>query len=184
MRIPECLTVLLLLIAAQACGDVPDRQASSEALGNEEPFAEYARDLFAELRRESLDSTLETEVGLFGDLSVASGERAVMRQYRYRVDSSDSGSLAHMAFHVRDASEQYAPVPVVLTFAARDNAWRLEQAVFGDAVSEMERDHGGHHDSEERSAMQTQTPLYRSLRAHFDAWLGAAISRADTASGD
>lgn len=167
MRLPEKLCLLVLLVLVVGCYDAPERHHPTDRPTLEANFAAYARALFAELRSEPMDSTLETEIGLFGDLTVGGGERTVMRRYRYRVDSTAHGSFAYMAFQVRDTAEQFVSVPVVLSFVPVDDGWHLESVRHGEVAGDPEPD---------PPMANGQTKLHESLATHLDAWLDGAVA--------
>lgn len=179
------VAVLLLVVASAACGEASDSSASADSGGVEDDFASFSRSLFAELHREPLDSSSNIEVGLFGDLSLSLEERVVMGRYRYRVDSTDYGHVAYMAFQVRDSLREEAPVPVFLTFARRDAAWHLEGADYGAEVSgiaevDSQATDPPAPDLRTVGPYNTEagvTPLQRLLNANFQAWIDAAIQR-------
>ena len=188
IRVAECVAIVLLLVASAACGEASDSSASAQGGGTEEDFAAYARSLFAELRQEPLDLTAQIELGLFGDLSLSTNERVVMRRYRYRVDSAEFGPVAQMTFHVRDSLQQETAIPVVLTFAFRENEWHLERADYGGdptvvAKGDPDATDPQSPDSQSVDSFDTGaelTPLQRLLRADFHAWIDAAIRRANS----
>ena len=188
VRPAVCVAILLLVVASAACGSASDSSAPADQSGTEAHFAAYARSLFAELRRVPLDSTAQIDIGLFGDLSLSTDERVVMRQYRYRVDSTKYGPVAQMAFHVRDSLQQNVSIPVLLTFALREKAWHLEQADYhASATGVAEGDHHAPNPPapEFRSddALDTETPptrLQKLLRTDFHEWIDAAIHRANS----
>lgn len=175
---------MLLLGVLVGCEDSTQPASDGAAVEEsvEESFESYSRKLFAELNAEPLDTTLQTEIGLFGDMSVGGGDRVVMRQYRYRIDSTEFGPLGYMAFQVRSTEDESEPVPVVLTFVERNGAWRLDQAVFGRRAYNALPDDDLQEGPEQPRSEEAPTPVHASLRARLDTWLGAAVSR--TASRD
>ena len=164
-----------MVIFVASCGGASD---TNEGLSEREnpDFASYAQSVYAELAREPLDSTLQTEVGLFGDMSVGEGENIVMGEYRFRLDSTEYGPVAHMAFQVRDAGGEYEPVPVVLQFVSRDEKWRLEEVAHHDLA--LSRGSAAFRESEPSDADDGANPLVRSVEAGLDPWVVSAVGRA------
>lgn len=168
--------VALLALLVASCADVPDTdQHRAEGAGAD--FASYAQAVYAELAREPLDSTLETETGLFGGMSVGEGESIVMGEYRFRVDSAEYGPVAHMAFQLRDVDGEYEPVPVVLQFVSRDDSWRLEEVAHYGA--EPIRIRGGSPEAGSHDRDDEANPLLRSVAGRLDLWIVAAVERVD-----
>lgn len=171
----QSLVSLLLVVTVVSCGDAAeegDRTAAAES-----DFRAFASELFDEMSKEPLDATFETETGLFGDMSVTPGELVVMGRYRFRVDSSSSRHVGHMAFQIRDAERMYKPVPVVLRFVSLDGTWRLDEAAVhtpGTASPPDSRNSAG-----QVSADSRPNPLGQSVMENLNPWVDAAVERVD-----
>lgn len=148
-------------------------------------FASYAEDLFVQLRREPLDSSLQTETGLFGDMSVGAGESVVMGRYRLRVDSQPTGRVGYMAFQIRDARRNYEPIPIVLRFVSEAGRWRLDDAQAHPRESESTSlEASGTTEAEPESPNGTggllPDSLEQSLGLHLEDWTRTAVEKLET----
>lgn len=167
------LASLLLVVTIVSCGETT-REAKGTAT-IESDFRAFANELFDEMRRVPLDSTFETEPGLFGDMSVTPGEAVVMGRYRFRVDSTASRHVGHMAFQIRDAERMVDPVPVVLRFVSLDGTWQLDEAALYAPYTTSPPDTQNSADLVRGNARPN--PLGQSVIENLDPWVHAAVER-------
>ena len=171
---------LMMLLMLPSCSEVDEGRQRQTLESLLEDFASYSQKVYSSLATEPLDSTLQTETGLFGGMAVGAGERIVMGQYRYRVDSAEYGPIGRMAFQIRDTDGAHGPEPVVLQFVSRDGRWRLEE------VAHFASDTTGIGSTASGSGAGTTNPqtnpLVRSLAERLDPWVGAAVDRVDESS--
>jgi hypothetical protein len=172
------MALMMMLLPSCSEVDVGRQRQTLESL--REDFASYSQKVYGSLATEPLDSTLQTETGLFGGMAVGAGERIVMGRYRYRVDSAEYGPIGRMAFQIRDMDGAYGAVPVVLQFVSRDGSWRLEEvAHFASDTTDI----GSAASGSGAGATNPQTnPLVRSLTERLDPWVGAAVDRVSESS--
>lgn len=163
-----------------SCSEVDEGQERQTLENLQEDFASYSQKVYGSLATEPLDSTLQTETGLFGGMAVGADERIVMGRYRYRVDSAEYGPIGRMAFQIRDTDGAYDAVPVVLQFVSRDGNWRLEEVAH---FASNTTDTGSAASGSSAGTADPQTnPLVRSLTERLDPWVGAAVDRVGESS--
>jgi len=179
--------VALMMMLLGSCSEVDEGREGQTLENLQKDFASYSQKVYGSLATEPLDSTLQTETGLFGGMAVGAGERIVMGRYRYRVDSAEYGPIGRMAFQIRDMDGAYGAVPVVLQFVSRDGSWRLEEvAHFAFDTTDIASDTtniGPAASGSGAGATNPQTnPLVRSLTERLDPWVGAAVDRVSESS--
>lgn len=169
-----------MMLLLPACSKVDEGRQLQTLESLREDFASYSQKVYSSLATEPLDSTLQTEMGLFGGMAVGADERIVMGQYRYRVDSAEYGPIGRMAFQIRETNSGYDPEPVVLQFVLREGSWRLEEvAHFASDTTDTGSTASG---SVAGTTNPPANPLVRSLTERLDPWVGAAVDRVDEPS--
>lgn len=90
---------------------------------------------------------------------MTSGESISMGRFRFLTESAGTEPQARMIFLVREMNTRGDPIPVHLRFVAREGLWQLEEAVHG-------------------AEAPPTTPFQDALAQDFDAWVSAAVERA------